>query len=290
MNPSLSPVTNLGVVRAIQVDQSDRIILFSENENIEQDGIYLFETGRKTLSFFPPLKLIALKKNLPAGTLFKDVQITFSYDFKQAIFDFPLDSGEAASYLLSLDNENQDFSDISPSKQALIDAWEKEKLKEQNKILETFKKDIYKVATSSFEMVAFSPDQTKLLYRAKRDAAIPAVIVPPLIAANQTPEERSIKTMDVYVYDSKEDKNFKIGDDKLDVGTVEWYADSKRLVFNEKTRISISLYDGTDRQIVYSGPIGEGFFAVNSEGKLLILANLNPFSNKLPDVYQVGIR
>ena len=42
LNPSLSPLTNLAVSRAIPVPQSDKILLFSEQENELKDGIYLF--------------------------------------------------------------------------------------------------------------------------------------------------------------------------------------------------------------------------------------------------------
>lgn len=290
INPSLSPLTNLGIVKAVQVDQSDKILLFSENESPEKDGIYLFETSQNALSLFPPLKTIILKSQLPTNIGIADTIVHFSYDFKQAIFDFQTADKTTKSYLLSLENENQAPLEVTESKTALLTAWDTERQQESEKILETFPKEISKIASDSFSIVSYSPDQTKILYKAKKNINLPLVIVPPLIASDQTQEERSLILNNVYVYDKKEDKNFKIGDEHLNTQNVTWYSDSKRLVYNEGKQISISLYDGQTKQVVYSGPIESGFFAVNSDGKLLILANLNPLSNKLPDVYQVGIR
>lgn len=287
-NPSLSPLTNLGIVKAIQVDQTNRIILLSEKGD-EQDGIYLFDAGNKPISFFPPLKILALKSSFPAEISLKTAQIYLSYDYKQAIFDFPLEDETRLSYLLSLDSESQEPFDVTLSKDTLIDAWTSEKNQEALKILEALPKEIRKIATDSFNIISISPDQTKLLYKARDEIKLPLVIEPPLIAANQTKEERNLEKDILYVYDKKEDKNFKIGDSALSENII-WYFDSKRLIYREPKQISISLYDGENKQVVYSGPLEEGFLASKSDGKLLILANLNPQTNKLPDLYLVGIR
>jgi hypothetical protein len=49
-------------------------------------------------------------------------------------------------------------------------------------------------------------------------------------------------------------------------------------------------YDNSNRQAVYSGPFEANFFTTTSDGKIIVLANLNPEGNKLPDLYLVGIR
>ena len=194
------------------------------------------------------------------------------------------------SYLISLDSENQELFNVTNSKEALIGAWDDERGKEIKKVIETFPNEIQKTASASFNIVDFSPDQTKILYSSNTNSNVPVIINPPLIASNQSTEERNIKFGNLYVYDKREDKNYRVGDSKLDIENIIWYYDSKRLVYREEDRISISSYDSTNKQTVYSGPFENNFFAVNSEGKLLILANLNPKSNKLPDLYLVGIR
>ena len=321
LNPSLSPLTNLAVSRAFAVPQSDKILLFSEQEDKLKDGIYLFESSNNPLSFFTPVKLIILKKNLEAslGSInFKEIEIDVSPDAKEAIFSFNTLTGNVA-YLLSLnpqnnrasnltEEENVSFFDISDSKETLIQAWTSEKEELNQKILAAYPKEIAKVASDSFHTVEFSPDETKLLYLAKKTTTLPQAIRPPLIAVNQTEEVRNIVENSLYIYDKKEDRNYKISW-KSDVGSlminnqsslqtsnfepqtsISWYSDSKHLVINEGKKISFIDYDNLNKQTVFSGAFDESFFKVRSDGKILILTNLNPDANKFPDLYAVGIR
>lgn len=303
LNSSLSPLTNLSVNRAIPIAQSDKVLLFSENDDELKDGIYLFETNNSPLSFFPPLKLIVLKKNL-ANVLgafeLRDAGVEIPPDMKEAIFSFNTLTG-TVSYLLALDKENLSFFDISNSKDTIVLAWLEQKEEIKRKILEAFPKEIAKVASDSFRVIEFSPDESKLLYKAKQSVSLPQAITPPLIAVNQTPEERDIQINSLYVYDRKEDRNYSISNinenclptgqaGKLEIeNCVSWYSDSKHLVINEGKKISIVDYDGQNKQTVYSGNFDSSFFKV-VDGKVLILTNLNPEANKFPDLYAIGIR
>ena len=332
LNPSLSPVTNLGIVKAIPLDGTERVLLFSDTNDPLRDGIYLFDTSKRPLSFFPPLKTIVLKKNIPNSDSIslKDTNIYFSPDYKQFVaeFKYGADSSLTEDYLFNTDSENQTPFDTSQSKASILEAWNTEKIDADSKILQTYPKDIAKIASDSFHILSFSPDENKFLYIAKEPVTIPLVISPPLIAANQTAEERSVQKDKLYVYDKKEDKNFPINinvsfdqsqKEKLSVTptrpplrltpkkagvSVEnspllladeslpilWYPDSKHLVFNENKRLSVSDYDGKNKQIVYSGPFDGSFFTATSDGKVIVLANLNPENNQFPDLYVVGIR
>lgn len=286
-NPSLSPLTNLGIIKAVPLDQTEKIIVFAE------DGIYLFEASKKPLSIIPPLKLIMAKKNLPEKTDFASSYVYLSPDFKQAIFEFAKSKNETVSYLLSLEEENKTLFDTTDSKNALLDAWTKEKERNDLKILETFPREIAKVASDSFHILSFSPNETKILYQASRSVVLPLALIPPLIAANQTQDSRALKKDSLYVYDKKEDKNFEISIPASifqPPASILWFPDSKHLVFVEGKKISVVDYDGTNRQSVYSGPLESSFFTTTSDGTLIILANLNPEVNKFPDVYAVGIR
>lgn len=305
LNPSLSPLTNLAVSRAIALDQSDKVILFSEIDDETKDGIYLFESNRGPLSFFAALKLVALKKSLSnsLGTFsLKETAVEVSPDAKEAVFTFQTLPGPV-SYLLSLETDNISFFDISLSKDTLVQAWSGLKEDLNRKILQAYPRDFAKVASDSFHVIEFSPDETKLLYLAKQSITLPQAIQPSLIAVNQTPEERSIETDSLYVYDRKEDRNYKIeiSNDQIlgqrpiaiwstNSNFISWYSDSKHLVLNEAKKISFVDYDNQNKQTVYSGLFDPGFFKVTSDGRILILTNLNPEANRLPDLYAVGIR
>ena len=287
LNPSFSPLTNLGVKKAFPLDQTDKVLLYLEKNDPEKDGFYILDIEKKPVGFFEPLKLIFKKSLLPSEEInLEEIYFDFSPDFKEAILNL-----KEKSYLLSLDQENQNLFDVSTSKQMLIDAWQKEKEKNTQKILETFKKDLAKIATDSFHIISFSPDKTKILYQAKKNLTLPAFIKPPLPATNQTEEKRDLKKDYFYVYDKKEDKNYEIENWKLEIGNfIMWYPDSKHLVFNEKGKISILDYDGENKQVVYSGPYEKDFFLVSSRGNLILLINFNPENNPAPDVYEVEIK
>jgi hypothetical protein len=285
INPSLSPLTNLGIIKAIPTEDSDKIVI------IASGSAYLFDVGKKTLPFFPPLNKIVDLSQINTAVDFNNLKLIFSPDQKQAIFEFISSDNLKTAYLLSLQEENLNPLEITLSKDALIEAWQKEKAKNFNKILETFPKDFDKIASDSFDIISFSPNETKVLYQAKNNIAIPLMIKPVMIATNQTPEERSIKKGGIYVYDRKEDKNFSIGNWGLAIGnSLKWYSDSRHLIIEENKKISIVDYDNTNKQTVYSGPFENSFFNPTNDGKIIVLINLNSQVNELPDLYLVGIR
>ncbi|PIV09714.1 hypothetical protein COS31_01895 [Candidatus Roizmanbacteria bacterium CG02_land_8_20_14_3_00_36_15] len=295
LNPSLSPLTNLGVVKIIAVDQTERIIIFSDNNDLTKDGIYLFEAAKRPLSLLPPLKLLILKKDLPINDLdFTNTEVFFSPDYKEAIFDFNSGQYNNKAYLLSLDNENKNLFDVTLSKETLLAAWEEERNKEIGKVLETFPKEMAKIASDSSHIISFSPDKTKLLYQAKTNLEIPIIIKPPLIAANQTKENRTLRNNSLFIYDKKEDKNYLISSVDFSIeeseNLIQWYQDSKHLVFFDDKKLSVVDYDDVNKQTIYSGPFEKPFFIITTDGNIIVSANLNPETNKLPDLYLVGIK
>ena len=300
VNPSLSPLTNLGIIKAVPTEDGDKIVI------IAADAIYLFDAGKKTLPFFPPLNKIVNLSLLPNTFDFTNAKVIFSPDQKQAIFEFASSDDlpvgvltkagalakSKASYLLSLQEDNLNPLDVTLSKDTLIEAWQKEKTKNFNKILETFPKNFDKIASDSFNIISFSPNETKVLYQAKNNVELPLMIKPIMIVTNQTSEERSIKKGKTYVYDRKEDKNFLITNNQLSIinNQIKWYFDSRHFVVEEDKKISIVDYDDTNKQTVYSGPFESSFFNPTSDGKVIVLINLNSQVNELPDLYLVGIR
>lgn len=303
-SPSLSPLTNLGIEKAIPLDQTDRILLFVENKSAsesadekEKDGIYLFEANRKPLNILSPLKILMLKSLLPNDLELIPSKVSFSPDYKQGIFEFTSkQTGKTTAYLLSLEDINNTLFDITASKQKLLDAWDIEKKGNQIKILETYPKEIIKVASESFNIISFSPNETKVLYKALKTTIVPPGITPPIIASNQTKEDRNLKKDHYYIYDKKEDKNYDITsyipalNSQNTNDSVFWYFDSKHLLLSEPKRIIIMDYDGNNRQTVYSAAFENTFIITTSDGNLIVLSNLNPEANKYPDLYTVGIK
>ena len=291
LNASLTPLTTIGISKVISIDKTDKALLFVENGDVEKDGIYVFDQTKRTFSLFPPLKLLVNKKLFPEDISLKNVSVLFSPDFKQGIVIFKRGE-DSISYLISLEDENTQLFEVTSSQTSLENAWDSERALETARLLEIFPKEFAKIASDSFHIISLAPDKSKILYEAKQQITLPYVIVPRLVAANQTPEERSIRLGDLYVYDRKEDRNYRISlsdaSEKMrEAGdsVLAWFFDSRHLVEHEGDKISIVEFDDTSKQIIYSGPHEGSFFDVTSDGKLLILANLNPQFNKTPDIY-----
>ena len=291
INPALSPLTNLGIIKAVPTGDTDKIIIFVDkgvNDLENKNGIYLFEGDKKPLPFLQSLKLIILKSNLALETDFTKTKVTVSPDIKEAIFEF-----NESAYLLSLEEENLTPYDVTSSKETLISAWEEKKIKDNLKILETFPSEFARIASESVNIISFSPNDIRVLYQAKKNLSISLIINPGIIAANQTLEQRDLKKDYFYVYDKKEDKNYLIGSQSVNPlinQSIQWYFDSKHLLISREKKIVVADYDDTNEQTVYSGPFENNFFSSTNDGKIIVLINLNSQVNELPDLYLVGIR
>lgn len=332
-NPSLSPLTSLGVVKAFYFEKSSKVILLADSdegrdvpEELAKDGIYLLDNARRQLSIFNPLKLLVAKRLFPNNSKLSDASIIISPDQKEMLLSL-----SERTYLLSTSDETKDLLDVTNSKQAVLDVWSVKRDANLKKVLETFKKPFPQIVNDNFEIISFSPDETKFLYIAKHTVKIPQILKPALVSRNQSPESRTVQPGHIYVYDKKEDTNYEIAvpnsiaqlvavasptptprlsptpTPRSAEATVEqntsplnispsfgarivWYPDSAHLIMREDSKITVVDYDNTNKQTVYSGPMEQDFLSVTTDGRLLILANLNPQTNKLPDVYAVGIR
>ena len=291
-NPSLSPVTSLGVMKAFFSNDFSKIILLAAGNDTEPEGIYLLETSTGPISLSKPVKLLAAKSSFGFNFDFNNCQVAFHPNNQEFIFMISDSSqNQIASFLIDTSTTKQQPYNITLSKPSIELAYDLERNKTTNKILETFKNPVQKIATDSFNIIHFSPDDTKILYTAKKDVSLGLAITPPLIATNQTEQNRDLVAGKIYVYDKKEDKNYLINfPEFINATSILWYPDSSHLIYLEKNQISISEYDGGQKTVVYSGPFERDFVSVTDDGKLLILANLNRQVNQYPDVYLVGIK
>ena len=315
-NPSLTPLTNIGVNAIHSVGNTDKIILISETADVEQDGIYLFEPSASPVSLFPPLKLLMLRSLVPVTLDFTSSTFEYGPQYRQAIVSFQYinEPESSISYLVSLEDENVELFEITNSVDEIIAKWHEEKNKEMAKVIETLPKSFQPIATESFHIISVSPDEKRVMYLSKDDAALPLVIDPPLIGANQTQEHRDIQQGKLYIYDKKEDKNFlipvEIAFEKavfdseivpttnlvndvistIVLNTVKWYPTSEYIAISEDDTISVLQYDGTNRETVYAGPFDQSYFGISPDWNLMVIINLNPQNNKFGDLYSVGIR
>ena len=283
INPTLKPLTSIGVSKAEKIDNLDKILLFVKKGKKEEDGVYLLEKGKGPIASKPKPKLLLLFSEFTNQQVeVEKLNPIFSPDFQQFIIDL---SGE--KYLFSLKTSKQEPLIITNSYESLVSAWEKEKEQQIQEILKSFSQDFEKIATASFEIKAFSPDQTKLLYKAKKSFKLPYFAKKRMKGVNPTPETRELKKGSLYVYDKKEDRNYYLPLPKNSAPL--WYIDSKRLIFVKGNSIDVVDYDGENKQVLYAGPFEKNFLTITSDGNLLVLINFNKELNPYPEVYELII-
>jgi len=141
----------------------------------------------------------------------------------------------------------------------------------------------------------WSDDETKVLYSASVSGTLPIIINPPLIGVDSTPEQRNIEKGSIYVYDIKEDRNYKILDslpkNEEDLHLpLMWFPDSKHLIYVHNGKIDIMEYNALNQTTIYAGPFVDNFvFPWPDASKIVILTNLgNPANN--PNLYTISLK
>jgi len=321
-NPSLSPLTNLGVSQPILSPDGSRVAYIIPVNQLDETltkkaGLWVYELSEGPLGRNrDPVQLIGTD---PTFDII-NASITWSPDSTEIL------ANKGIIYRLYQINKPQTFTDVSTSYAPLLSDWQDELTTKQHQQLAAFKQPIIDMATTSAIILSLSPDETKILYEATASATIPEVITPPLIGTNSTTETRTIKPGKIYVYDSREDKNYFVLD-KNEVklpkpsptptptgrpshlyptptpagqsplggappfSFIHWFPTSKHLILTLDGKIDVMEYDRTNWITIYSGPFVDSFVAPWSNGsRIIILTSLNPNASTLPNLYTVNLR
>ena len=226
-------------------------------------------------------------------------------------------------------NTLDSLTDISFRKKQILSEWEQEMYLREKENFSKFPPEIITIATSSAKNIYISPDKKRILYTATRNLTIPEKLFPPIPSSSTQPEERNLVAGRIYVYDSEEDRNFKVGDEATSsahttnklllahdllnqdsplvsaspsafqtlqattsaqtatnfnvyhtsafANTLQWFPDSKHLIFVENNTVNIMEYDTTNLTTLYSGPFSEKFVYPWPNGdRLVILTSFSP--------------
>lgn len=307
-NPSLYGITTTGAKNPVLSPDGTKLAYIvpqtleatNGGQLTRKDGVWVLDMGDKPLGFNRDAKQVLKAESLPEIT---NSTLSWSPDSKELLATIILDN--VPQYYVLDASETNSFATPVPLIETLEKEWEEmSKTKQKEKRL-SLKSDLLSVATSSMSIVAFSPNEEKILYEATASAEIPEIITPPLIGTNPTEETRSIEPTNIYVYDIKEDRNYLLGDKGMfqpssdtktadnapPPYTIQWHPNSKHLIIASDGKIEIMEYDGTNKKTVYVGVFWDSFVAPWMDGnKLIILTNLNPAASTMPNLYAVGIR
>jgi hypothetical protein len=268
---SLSPITFNGAENPVVSGDFDKIAYTNGKE------LLIMSVSTLPIGFSNSPKKIA--DGIIDGSTYR-----FSPDGQEILLETSL-----GSYLLNTNEFTSQAQRINilNKRVEILKTWDTEKQKKEDAKLKNLPLEIVDLLTRNSKDVAFSPDGTMVMYQAQEDIKIKNDLIPRLPGSSTQKEERDIKIGKKYIYDIKEDKNFEVGDEN---SNLYWLPTSRHLIDAEDGKIVIMDYDGTNKQIVFSGNyIAPHAYPFVNASKLLILTNLGSDSS-LPNLYSLSIK
>lgn len=284
--PKLESITEIGVSNPV-IDPSQTKIAFTvASQSAKKNGVYILDMSSK-----PILTLQSSSTQIINDITdeFSKAILTWSPDGQDLLATISsLQKPESPTiYRLYANGFNQNPQDVTETIESITANWNIQIQQKDKSRFDSLNTKFKKLIQENFNIVAWAPDETKILYTASQSAALPLIIKPPLIGTDSTPQERTIQKDHLYIYDIKEDKNFKI-EQKSE--NLKWFPDSKHLVLVENKKISIMEYDGTNNTVIYAGPFIDNYgFPWPDGSKIVVLTNLGN-TNIAPNLYTIGLK
>ncbi len=305
--PNLQSISTFGIKSAI-IDPTDTKLAFNISSNsARQNGIYVYDMTSRS---FPILAGQSSTTQIVDDTIdkFSQSKIAWSPDGKQIIASItsPID-GSTTYYLLNTNSLNQTPQDITAIYQNTIDLWHQQRLNKAIAQVKSLKSPVQKFAKKYLTILAWSPDESKILYQASASAAMPVFQKPRLIGDNDLYEQRQLEAGAVYVYDIAEDFNTRVLEPISKVCTVDdptcscedfntceqpltWLPDSSHLLYIKNRQINVIEDDGSNMTTLYAGPFVDHYVFPWPDGsKIVILTNFNS-QNLQPTLYSIGLK
>jgi len=285
--PKLESITNIGVNNPVLDPSRTKVAYTVTSQTIRKNGVYILDMTSR-----PILTLQNASSQVADDTvsLFSKAIVSWSPDGESLTASISA-QGLTASYLLTTGSFNQTPSDITETLTNVKSSWDKLKADRDKSLMDGLSAKLRKTVSNNFNIMSWSADETKILYQASSSATLPIIRSPRLIGVNQTPEERNLKKDGIYVYDIKEDKNYKIHSpaDKNQV-FLTWFPDSKHLIYLHDKKIDIMEYDGANVTKIFAGPFTDSFvFPWSDSSRIVILTNLGN-SDIPPNLYTISLK
>lgn len=292
--PSLSPLTFSGAQNPIVSNDGTKIaftVPLTKDIGADKAGLWTMDT------FNLPLGFSNDPKRITDGDL-SNASYVFSPDERQILLTtsngiFLLDSG-------SFNPQGQRVN-IAAKVTSITDQWKAEKLAKDESLIRYLPNELGDILERRTIAYLFSPDENMILYTASTSGTLSDNLIKALPGASTQKQERQIQPGHTYVYDIKEDRNFLISDTPVAIyGTqekpnvlmpaVRWMPSSRHILLAQNSQVVIMDYDGTNKQIVYSGSYAAPYaFPYSNATKLLILTNLGA-TTLSPNLYSLTVK
>lgn len=293
--PSLTAITFSGALYPVPVSDMTKISYYVPQQNSangEKQGLWIYDMINLPLGFSQePRRLISYPLEEPAWE--------FSPDDKEVLLQ-----NNEMDYLFqsSISYDSIQSSYINAKNLLLVkDKWNKDKLKRLEAQSKKAPEEIQDILINKSKSVVFSPDERMVMYTASQSASLENTLIKEFPGASTQKQERDIKPGNTYIYDIKEDRNFIIDENSEDLvieggffsdakRRISFFPTSRHLVLAEENSIIIMDYDGSNRQVIYTGSYVAPFaFPTLSNDRLVILTNFGSES-ATPNLYSLGIK
>lgn len=284
--PKLESITDLGASKPVIDPTITKIAFNVTGQAPAKNGIYFFDMKSNPIL---TLQSSASQVVDDAFDLFSESDVTWSPDGRDLIATISAGRDLPTSYLLDTDRANNPPNNVTSEIESVSETWNKLKSNKDKSAIDSMPRAVRKIAAENFDIMAFSPDQNKILYTASRSASLPIVIKPRLVGVNSTPEQRSIEENGIYVYDIKEDRNYRLNPGNFQ-GAYSWFTDSKHFIFVREKQVHLMDFDGLNDTVVYAGPFIEDYiFPWPDATRIVILTSLG--NSKIPpNLYTISLK
>lgn len=269
--PALSPITYDGAKNPV-VSSDFSKIAYTNNQ-----GLWVMSVSTLPIGFANEPKKIAILTDSEA--VYK-----FSPNARQILL-----TTKTGNFLLDSNQLNlaQDMVNVTTKLPEIQNEWNLEKTTKDEAQFKYVPDELAFILKNSVKNYTFSPDDNMVMYTASSEAILKDNLIAELPGSSTQPQSRDIKVGKTYIYDIKEDKNFEV----LDNGrSLYWLPTSRHLIYPDEGKIIVMDYDGTNRQVVFSGNyIAPHAYPFVNASKLLILTNLGSDSST-PNLYSLSIK
>jgi len=208
--PGFTPLTYTGAIHVSPSPDGQRLAFYVASASAQaKNGLYVLDLADNLLSVKKGPHQISQEAR---GFNLSQAIIIWSPDSAQLLLSF-----EGKNVMLDPNKMNTltELQDVSYKLPRLFSEWEEELYKRERTSLAKFPDEIQQIATESAINVYFSPDEERVMYTATASATLPDNILPSIPAASSQPQERTLQPGGVYVFDRKENRNFRVGTDDL---------------------------------------------------------------------------
>jgi hypothetical protein len=295
--PSLTAVTFFGAENPVLSNDQTKLayvvpaIRGNDEHNLKNAGLWVIEIVNLPIGFAREPRRVT-DGDLSGSTY------EWSADDRQILITsmrgiFLLDSSSFTSQVQR--------SNYIGSIEELKKSWEEEKVLKLETQIRNLPEPLQDILRRKTSQVIFSPDKKMILYTASDTANLREGLVKPFPGASSQKQERDIKPGNTYTYDITEDRNFLIDDgENLVIGSrilespfrrITWFPTSRHLIIAEEEKITISDYDGTNKQVVFMGNyISPNAFPALTIDRIYILTNLGGGVPQTGNIYSLSLK